>query len=222
MEAPGQLLGELLLVASRPPVGDELLGPGGGHVDFRMHSLTGACERLYFFCSSRRRHTSCSGVSWAREHAPIPFDEHQPACRSGQRILRWITVNVQDVGCIARPASVHHVESVFANAARYDGANRDAGLDDRVQAILPVADTPDIIKLYCFARQSPLTAEDVLFSMTRAAAPTSPPTSTTATVAGSSPRTPAARSTAITSTSIAVRRTAPPRKAITSPTSGSM
>jgi len=54
-------------------------------------------------------------------------------------------VDVQHIGCIARPAGVHHVEGILADATRYNGANRDAGLDDRVQAILPVANAALVV-----------------------------------------------------------------------------
>ena len=47
-------------------------------------------------------------------------------------------MNVQDVGRIALAAGVHHVEGILADAARYNGANSYASLDDRVRAGLPV------------------------------------------------------------------------------------
>ena len=84
-------------------------------------------------------------VPLAWEHASITFDEHQSSRRRGQRVLGRETVDVQHIGCIAGPASVHHVEGILADATRYDGANRYTGLDDRVQAILPVANAAFIV-----------------------------------------------------------------------------
>jgi hypothetical protein len=81
-------------------------------------------------------------VPLAWEYASVAFDRHQSARGRGQRVLGRETVDVQHIGCIARPAGVHHVEGILADATRYNGANRDAGLDDRVQAILPVAHGP--------------------------------------------------------------------------------
>ena len=54
-------------------------------------------------------------------------------------------MDVQHIGCIARPASVHHVKGIFADASRYNRANRNARLDDRVQAILPVANAALVV-----------------------------------------------------------------------------
>ena len=48
-------------------------------------------------------------------------------------------MDVRHVGCIARPAGAHHVEGILADTTRYNGATRDASLDNRVQAVLPVA-----------------------------------------------------------------------------------
>jgi hypothetical protein len=48
-------------------------------------------------------------------------------------------------GCIARPACIHHAEGILADATRYNGANRDASLDDRVQAVLPVPNAALVI-----------------------------------------------------------------------------
>ena len=82
-------------------------------------------------------------LTW--EYSTVPFDEHESTCGRGQSILGWIAMDVQHVGCIARSPGVHHVESVLADATRYNGANRDAGLDDRVQAILPVANAALVV-----------------------------------------------------------------------------
>jgi len=54
-------------------------------------------------------------------------------------------VDVQHIGCIARPPGVHYIEGIVADATRYNGANRDAGFDDRVQAILPVANAAFVV-----------------------------------------------------------------------------
>ncbi len=99
-------------------------------------------------------------VPLAWEHAPVSFDEHESACGGSECVLRWETVDVQHIGGIARSASVHHVKGVLTDATCYDGANRNAGLDDGVQAILPIADAAFIIKLDGFASQLPFTALD--------------------------------------------------------------
>ena len=67
---------------------------------------------------------------------------------------------MQHVGCIARPTGVHHVECVFTNAARHNRANRNTGLDDGVQAILPVADAAFMVKFDSFAGELPLATLD--------------------------------------------------------------
>jgi hypothetical protein len=55
------------------------------------------------------------------------------------------TVDVQHISCIARPPGVHYIEGIVADAARHNGANGDAGLDDRVQTILPVANAALVV-----------------------------------------------------------------------------
>jgi hypothetical protein len=93
-------------------------------------------------------------------NTPHNVHEHQPASRGGQRILRWITVNVQEVGRIGRTARVHHVERVFADASRHDGADRDTGPSDGLQAILPVANAALVVEFDSFTSQVPLAALD--------------------------------------------------------------
>jgi hypothetical protein len=63
-------------------------------------------------------------------------------------------------GCIARPACIHHAEGILADATRYNGANRDASLDYRVQAVLPVPNAALVIWFDGFTSQLPLAALD--------------------------------------------------------------
>ena len=57
-------------------------------------------------------------VPLAREHASVAFDEHESPRGRGQRVLGGETVDVQHIGCIGRPAGVHHVEGILADTTR--------------------------------------------------------------------------------------------------------
>src|SRR5207245_8434304 len=65
-----------------------------------------------------------------------------------------------DVGCVARPACVHHVERVLTDPTRHNRTNWNARLDDGVQSVLPVAHPSLIVELDGFASQPPLATLD--------------------------------------------------------------
>src|SRR6266704_2789934 len=75
-------------------------------------------------------------IPLAREHPSVALDEHKAARRSGQGVLGWVTVNMQDIGCVTRSNGIHNIEGVLTDAPRHYSAYRDASLNDRVEAIL--------------------------------------------------------------------------------------